>query len=57
MQDSSSVLVDLEFVKALLVNMDSAVEQEDPSKLIGKLEEARTKIDEIIQNLQYQGGI
>ncbi len=55
--ETPSVLVDLEFVKALVVNLDSKLEQSDPEKLVKQLQDARGKIDEVIKTLQYNGGI
>jgi hypothetical protein len=55
--ETPSVLVDLEFVKSLVVNLDSKLEQSDPDTLVQQLQDARCKIDEVIKTLQYNGGI
>ena len=55
--ESPSVLVDLEFVKSLVVNLDSKLEQSDPDKLVQQLEDARGRIDDVIKTLQFNGGI
>lgn len=52
-----SILIDLEFVKALVVDMDNAVETRDSEKAASLLNEARDKIDSMIKTLQFSGGI
>lgn len=55
--ETPSVLVDLEFVKSLVVNLDSKLEQSDPEQLVQQLQDARGRIDDVIKTLQYHGGI
>lgn len=55
--DNSVILVDLEFVKSLVVDIDEALNKGDSGNAVALLKEARTKIDGVIQTLQYHGGI
>ncbi|MCH7872149.1 MAG: hypothetical protein IID33_10665 [Planctomycetes bacterium] len=52
-----AILIDLEFVKALVVDMDNAVETRDSEKAASLLNEARDKIDSMIKTLQFNRGI
>ena len=51
-----SILIDLEFVKSLVVDMDNAVETHDSEKAATLLNEARNKIDSMIKTLQVKDG-
>ncbi len=55
--DTNAILVDLEFVKSLVVNLDVDLEKDEPEKVIKSLQEARDRIEEVIRQLQYGGGI
>ena len=52
-----NILVELEFFKALVVDIDDALEANDPEKATQLLKQARSKIDLVIETLQYAGGI
>ena len=55
--DTNSILVDLEFVKSLVVNLNVDLERDEPEKIVKNLQEARDRIEEVIRQLQYGGGI
>lgn len=52
-----NILVELEFFKALVVDIDEALDANDPEKAAQLLRQARNKIDQVIKTLQYAGGI
>ena len=52
-----NILVELEFFKALVVDIDDALDANDPEKATQLLRQARDKINRVIETLQYAGGI
>ena len=52
-----TILVELEFFKALVVDIDEALDQNDPARAAELVQQAREKIDQVIQTMQYAGGI
>ena len=52
-----TILVELEFFRALVVDIDDALEAKDPEKAAQLVQQAREKIDQVIQTMQFAGGI
>jgi len=52
-----TILVELEFFKALVVEIDDALDKNDPDKASELVLQAREKIDQVIQTMQFAGGI
>jgi hypothetical protein len=57
MMSVETILVELEFFKALVVEIDDALDAKDPDKAAQLVQEARKKIDAVIQTMQFAGGI
>ncbi len=55
--NTNGILLELEFFRALVVDIDDALDDNDPQKAAKLVDEAKNKIDSVIKDLQYHGGI